>query len=542
MAKRTITNYTNYLKRLSLSTEPYDNLVYQLQLNAENILDKSDPKDIFYTDAEDIYETFLENLPEDQRAEHQCRTCKDFINKFTNVVKLDEDGNMTPIYFYLKSTIGSFNKAINACYDKVKNSKITSIFILSKYYKPFGNIDTYVGNPESGGFCHMFMKAPSNSNYYNDFYNHNEMIAKSRENYRLLAESISKFDLQSVKTITHMLKFGNLPDINGIARDSEYYENFRIELENKKGKERNNYIWWHVSHGSERLFHLKSGLLGTLYEDMMDGLDPDTIRDRYIDKADPMNYMRMKSKPSYQNTVKAEELITKLGLLNSLDRRYATFEEVPKIWVPKETKNNSGEGLFTHLADNEPTKTKQFSSNCPIPISFNKFLIDILPNADRIECMVNYIDSFICICTAQNDGSKPLFKYGNTFSQYLYKGGSKATEFGLAANSYVEVTGICKSPEYFNIEGKCDSYILLLKNCKDSNHENIGSAIFPESLIKELHEVRSTIEAYSKNSHLSNYENSTANGIDISVGLHNKKLLKVESNGIELTYDIKVFE
>lgn len=535
---------TNFINNMEGSIDSYDNLVYELQKNAEKIFENSDPKEMFYTDAKDIYNTFLENLPENERAEHMCHTCKDFINKFTNVIKLDKEGNITPVYFHLNSNIGSFNKAINACYDKVKNSKITSIFLLPNRYRSSDNTRC-LGHPESGGFSHMFMKVPSKSDYYNNrCYRYNEVIAKSKENYRLLAESISKFSLDAVKTITTMLKFGNLPDINGIARDSEYYENFRTELEKKKGKERNNYIWWYVSHGTERLFHLNSGLLGTLYEDMMDGLDADTIRDRYIEKADPMNYMRMKSKPSYQNTVRAEELINKLGLLDSLDRRYATFDEVPKIWVPKETKNESTKGLFTHLAKEEETKTKQVSSDHAIPISFNKFLIEVLPNADKIRCRVDYTDAFMCICTAKNDGSKPLFKYGHTFSQYTYNGGATSTQFGLFPNRYIEVTGICKSPEYFNVDGKCKSYILLLKDCRDSNYENIGSAIFPELLIKELHEIRSTIEAYSNNSHLSNYENATANGINIFEGYNGmpRRFLKVESNGVELTYNIKLFD
>ena len=63
----------------------------------------------------------------------------------------------------------------------------------------------------------------------------------------------------------------------------------------------------------------------------------------------------------------------------------------------------------------------------------------------------------------------------------------------------------------FEHEGK--SVFFILKNCKDHRYGGAGIALFPEVLKGELREIRSTIEAYSRNETLGGFEEASACGI-----------------------------
>ena len=58
--------------------------------------------------------------------------------------------------------------------------------------------------------------------------------------------------------------------------------------------------------------------------------------------------------------------------------------------------------------------------------------------------------------------------------------------------------------------------MLYLENCQDTKYET-GIDLFPAILISELHEVRTTIEAFAAKEVFGNLENRTAAGIMLGV-------------------------
>ena len=53
-------------------------------------------KALFTTDAADLFATFLANLPPDQRQHHTCQACRHFVERFGDLVTIDEAGHTTP--------------------------------------------------------------------------------------------------------------------------------------------------------------------------------------------------------------------------------------------------------------------------------------------------------------------------------------------------------------------------------------------------------------------------------------------------------------
>ena len=78
--------------------------------------------------------------------------------------------------------------------------------------------------------------------------------------------------------------------------------------------------------------------------------------------------------------------------------------------------------------------------------------------------------------------------------------------------------------------------MLALEGCADT--QNRSNALFPECLKAELHQVRATIEAYSRSAKLAEPEMATACGRDIRKGQAINAMVRICKGGIWTAYHI----
>lgn len=80
------------------------------------------------------------------------------------------------------------------------------------------------------------------------------------------------------------------------------------------------------------------------------------------------------------------------------------------------------------------------------------------------------------------------------------------------------MTGISYQPNMWHggFEHQGEGVMFILKGAKDQKHN--GIALFPEILKSDLHIVRPTIEAFSKDAKLSGYDEASACGLLLQNG------------------------
>jgi hypothetical protein len=187
-----------------------------------------------------------------------------------------------------------------------------------------------------------------------------------------------------------------------------------------------NIVWLAVANAPTGFTHIKSSMIGTLLDDIQNGLSSEIVAARFAEKMNPANYQRSQSAPSENTIYEAEKVVEKLGIADSLQRRYATIDEIPSfIWKNKEkikTENKQSSGVFSHLA----TKTKNNTSNAiTIPsavMTWEKFKRTILPTADKIEALVDNPDRFMALVTTVDSTSENILQWDNPFSWYYHGG------------------------------------------------------------------------------------------------------------------------
>lgn len=479
---------------------------------------------LFTTNAGDLYGLLLDGIPEEARQHYNCNACRHFVNRYGGLVKIDEKtGKQTPVMWPEKAP-AFFDEAVKKIRRKVSTATVNGVFITS---------ERQLGTPVTGSWEHMAVKVPESMVYRNRLKDVFQEAAEKAEDYGLLACAIGKYRTETVETAVNLLRSETLYRSENVLGMAEWFlEVLHLVKEKRdtRNKATRNIIWYKAATAPAGFCHISSNVIGTLLDDIAAGYDFNTVSRKFAEKMNPLQYQRPQAAPSAGNVARAERVVEKLGIANSLKRRYARLDEIQTVWRPMLTKKTGGvsAGVFARVATKEQQREAPTAMSGPIvPITWEKFRRTVLGSARKIEFYVTEnLENYTAILTAEDPAAPPIILWDteenrNPFSWYMYSGGSTPSRWNLTPG-YVEVTGVTLQPNLWQLgyEYKGASVIFVLKGAKDRDRRSTGLALFPEVLKSELHEVRSTIEAYSKSEKLGGADEASACGVRLQKGLN----------------------
>lgn len=517
------------------SEREYHQFLRDFQDNFDSNLFSNDY--LFTTDVENLFDVFLSKIPEERRQHYNCHACRDFVNKYGGLVKIDENGRTLPIMWNTTS-FPILNLSIEAIRSKLSNAWVNGVFKSDQ---------EILGKPITGKWHHMSIKLPKLYNFVNDSLIHTagQWRSQKREDFRALMISLSEYPKNIADQAVSLLNTESLPRSDRFLATAIWFAGIHKRLENCKVKNiRRNIVWKAVTSVPNGVCHIKSSVIGTLLDDLKDGKSYDVLRRKFAVKVDSINYQRPKSSPSDGNIEQAEKIIEQLGLKDSLARRLAKFEDLQYIWLPESiARDDSGTGVFSHLKKNNITPNKITTNS--LKITWEKFQKNILPDAKAIEIFINQMDNFSAFTTAANPDAPPIIRWDkeenrNPVAWYQYAGGSSSGQWGLESHSWLEVIGICELPSMWNDNKVSErGAAFIIKGARDSRYGQLGIALFPEFMISELHGIRSTIESYSRNEKFIGDNVDSVAGIMFHKGNKNISIkLKIETNNVAVVYEI----
>ena len=479
---------------------------------------------LFTTNAGNLYDLLLDGIPEEARQHYNCNACRHFVNRYGGLVKIDEKtGKQTPVMWPEKAP-DFFSEAVKKIRRKVSASTVTGVFITS---------ERQLGTPMTGSWEHMAVKVPEPMVHRKRLKNAFQEAAEKAEDYGLLASAIGKYRTETVETAVNLLRSEALYRSENVLGMAEWFlEVLQLVKEKRDARNRatRNIIWYKAATAPVGFCHISSNVIGTLFDDIAAGYDFNTVSRKFAEKMNPLQYQRPQAAPSAGNVAQAERIVEKLGIANSLKRRYARLDEIQTIWRPMPAKKAGGvsAGVFARVATKEQQReTPNAMSGPTVTITWEKFRRTVLGSARKIEFYVpGKEDCYTAILTAEDQEAPPIILWDteenrNPFSWYVYSGGSAPSRWNLLPG-YVEVTGVTLQPNLWQpgYEYRGASVIFILKGAKDRDRRSTGLALFPEVLKSELHEVRSTIEAYSKSEKLGGADEASACGVRLQKGLN----------------------
>lgn len=521
----------------------YKEFLSSFQHHFDMMLAKTNIKKVFTTNAEGLWDLFINNIDEAYRQHYTCNCCRQFITRFGNLVFLDEEGRKVSA-IWSDEAPELFKDSLAAVRKAVEKAEVNGIFVTDK---------RVLGTPHTGAWTHFAVTLPYELvTPSHKLYTPYQIMCDYNTDFQSACNALNDFDMTIAETAVEILKSDVLfrsEKFLGIAQ--WFYALHKERARFKDERRKRNIVWAAVATAPKGFSRIKSSVIGTLLEDIRDGYEFNVIKSRFEEKVAPENYQRPQAAPSSGNVKRAEEIFAKLGIGTALERRFARLEELNLLWKPKEEeKKVVKNSLFGHI-ETKDAKKELSRPKMDLPtttITWDKFNRTVLPEADKIELFVERISPFFSgILTAKYEDAKPIIKWDsedkrNPFSHYLYMRETSCATWNLE-RGWTKVTGICYQPsmwqEGFDFLGKAVNFIL--EGCKDTNYRHgfgHGNSLFPEILIPELHEVRATVEAYSASAPIEGYDEASACGYRLQEGNVWNTLVRVTSNGTVREYKL----
>lgn len=493
------------------------------------VKDESTP--MFTTEAPDLYSLFLDNIPADARQHYNCNACRHFVNRFGSLVTVNPDTGKQTAVMWGGRVPEFFRRAVKVMKEKVEGARITGVFVSD---------EKALGYAKTGVWTHMAVDMPPKLIYRGKVDTAGQKAAQKNEDHRLLLSCVRKYKVQDVESAVNLLRSGSLYQGEKILPMAEWF----LETIRAAGGKKNstNILWYRAATAPVGFCHIPASMVGTMLEDIAAGYESDEVKRRFDEKMHPLKYQRPKADPSEGNVRRAEEIVEKMGLEPSLERRFARLDEIKAIWKPAaEKKQAATGGVFAGVPIKGKKNDRVNGVEAPeVAITFDKFRRTVLPGAQKIELLVGYkTENYAAIVTAVHEDAPPIIRWDfederNPFSWYLYNGGSYPGTWGLSSG-WNDVTAVVLQPNMWS--DRPNGYastgaMFVLKGARDTR--NPTACLFPNILKGELHEVRATIEAYSNRNRMQGKEEASVCGLLIQ---NSSKWLDVK---LRVTSDVGV--
>jgi hypothetical protein len=553
---------------------------------------------LFTTDTRptSVWNGYLYNLPEYRRQHYDCRCCRRFIETYGSLVRIDPKSGVARTLLWhdedrpcIGEQVPFFEPSFVALSSLV--SRVTGVFLSSDavWGTPSStvawgnNIRTGLPRRHQGVvWTHLHGRNPSV--WKNPVQTAAQAMAEKKQDYALLWHALATYRESLVKQALFVL------ENDTVARSEKALGVCRwfLELHQKltplavradydwkdqhRCPQRNNLVWLAVATAPPGFCHLGNTMIGTLLDDLAQGMELRIVQSRWAAKMHPLQYQRPWSPPSEGTIKQAEKIVEQMKSAGSLERRFARMTDLLTVhWESVDAKAIEREpqtGVFSHLRSQPEQKLLELP---PVKMTWEKFCDKVLPTALAVEYQVpSNRAPFFGLVTAADPSAPPILQWDglagtyesssvfpgsaevvaketikaplprNPVSWYFYYAGSFARDWNLAAGIWVPVKAVVPCPAHWQrpeqFKHHSEMAMFVLEGCRDLRHEK-GSGFFPESLRSEYHGVRSVLEAHANSQPIAGRDEGDANGVAMQ-----KVSLIGQGSGPWLTFRVRTRE
>lgn len=487
----------------------------------------ADGSRLFTTDTAHLFDAFLGALPA-ERDIHTCSACHRFIKEFGGLVTITEEGQTVPAMWdvcpdFYRLSVLNLAKA-------VRRARVTG---------PYLSSTRTWGIPHTGDWTHMAVDATPAAKLHDRLLTSKQAMAAKREDYRTVATALADFTEPMLREALRLFETESVHRSEKFIAPVQWLLDLHTKRAALKGPARDNMLWRAIASAPDGFCHPRASVIGSLLEDIAAAKPFEAVRTAFNAKVHGLIYQRPQAAPTAGNVAAAEKIVEALGIAPSLPRRFARLEDLETAWLPTSTTEPATGGVFSHLKRKADAATPPLRIP-PVTVTWAKFA-EVLADAERLDYLVEHGGFKGIALTAPIDPEAPgLFKWPNKIAWYCHGYPSAASVWNLRPTEWVPVTAVVALPTMWGDHPQPhlgEGFVLVLNDCHDMRRGR-GNALFPECLKGELHQVRATIEAYSRTAELDGRDAATACGRDIRKGQPIGATVRVLKNGVWTAYTI----
>lgn len=388
---------------------------------------------------DDLWQTYLSSFPEGanpiyrERTGHDCSCCKQFIRTVGNVAAILPDGRLLTLWDLHPVGEPEYQAVTIALGNKVREAAIDNYFL--HYERQVGtdkNFEQLIDGQKTWEHFHINLPVtvvkPKDSIP--------SMLGDFRSKRDVFARGLTTLTDEAIDTVLELIAQ------NSLYRGEEFASLLRKFKEVKQqfvaAEHADTFVWRVLLTLAPAVATLRNSVIGTLLVDLSDGVELDRAVASYEAKVAPANYKRPTALVTPKMIAAAKQKIEDLGLTSALERRYAHLEDISVnnvLFADRSARKAMGGNVFDDMIAASPV-TGRTSAKVE-EVSIEKFLADILPQAQSIEVLVEnrHKNNFVSLIAPADPTAQPLFKWNNPFS-WSYTG-----EFADSIKERVKAAG-----------------------------------------------------------------------------------------------------
>ena len=393
----------------------FKDLKKQVQDNFQNMLSLSEH--LFYVtiDRDGVWEKYLEGFAEEERQGHNCNSCKSFLRQYAGIVAII-DGKRVSIWDNINIP-GKYQESIDNLREYIHSLPITDVFF-NEFAKC--GTDKNLDSVRNVTWEHFYIVLPNKFVKKNDIDSLRGSLRTSKET---LKRALAELTTDSVETVLDLINQNSLYR----GKESESILTKFLSLKKqfsklKSSEEQDNYAWSTSLSVGPALCGIRNTAIGTLLINLSENMDLDTAVTKFEQVVAPTNYKRPTALVTPKMIESAKEKLQELGLIDSLERRYANETDLSVEDILYTDKSSSITDVFGEMAKDSLVNPKSFSK--VEEISAKDFVEKVIPTSKSIEVLVenNHLANMVSLITSKVKDCKSLFKWDNNFS-WSYTGG-----------------------------------------------------------------------------------------------------------------------
>ena len=431
-------------------------------------------------DKDEMWNTYLDSFPAGtneiyrKRREYDCSCCRQFIKQIGNAVVIKN--NKLETIWDLNIHDDKFEPVAKAMSDFVRKYCVTDVYV-SKF-KKIGteyNYEQYEdGTMKRWEHFHIILDDKFVDKTARSI---GDIKGVFRDTKNVFKRSLDEISMDALDTVLELINSNTL--YKGEEWKSILMEFKRYKKEYEKlnsDDERDLYAWENSVKTGIAIGRIRNHSIGTLLVNISNDLDLDTAVKKYEQIVAPTNYKRPKAIFTKKMLEDAKKTISELGYMNSLNRRFATLDDITVNNILFSNKDaakriSNSFDIFEELEKKVTVNPKKFSR--VEEISANDFINNVLPTAKEIEVLVEnkHSNNFVSLIAPCNKDSKSMFKWNNGLS-WAYSG--NITDSDMKQNVKAaggNVDGVLRFSIQWNEDGRdnCD----LDAHCIEPNRNEI---------------------------------------------------------------------
>lgn len=410
----------------------FKDFVKAIQKNLQQMSKDSSRLFTVNVDTEELYNLYLDSFPAGtneiyrERREYDCSCCRHFIRDVGNVVSI-KNGELHTIWGINPVSDDKYNVVAAALDAYVKQKAVLGVFLkkekrigtpANREMLPTGKINKYE---------HFFVDLPEIC-IFKEYYRHTLEgdLSQFRDIRNVFKRSLDEISKEAIDTVLELIAQNSLYKGAEWKKQLTEFKNYQKEYGKLTDEQKELWIWEKSIAAGAVIGKIRNHSIGTLLVNISEGMDLDIAVRKYEQIVAPVNYKRPKAIFTKKMLEDAKKTITELGYMDSLQRRFATLDDITVNNILFSNKDaakriTGAMDLFDEMEQDVAIDPKRFSK--VEEISAEDFIKNVLPVAKELEVYLEnkHIQNMVSLIAPEVADAKTMFKWNNGMS-WAYTG------------------------------------------------------------------------------------------------------------------------